>query len=238
MKNITRMASAVVKRSFLLVVGLMSLIQLEAKQDKQQKPKAVKSAKHVKPQPRGRTVQRNSRVAAQVVESDTHNVVVKERPFNAAKPEESSVDVKTEQLADGSFKEVQTTIEVKPIEGKVVETTETWTWYDVAKVAAIGAGVVGAAALGYTYQNEIGNAAQTGFNKASQYADSANQGMRNWWNGQQNEILTQAAEVISTDAQVAQDAAQANVDAATQNAVEQGNDPETDSGVQAALALQ
>lgn len=223
-----------------MIVALASFVQIDCKSDtnkKQQKQKHVKAKPAAKrPAPRQNRVAASA-VAANVVESDSHNVVVNERPINPAMPEESSVDVQTVKLPDGGYQEIQTTVEVHQEEGKVVETVETWTWYDYAKAAAITAGVAGGAYLAYQNRDAIAGAANAGYgqakgalnagyDKASQFGSDMNKSARGMIESAKGRFGYESQALADTEvAPVLADTEVAPVDKAAQaRNIERGNE--------------
>lgn len=74
----------------------------------------------------------------QLPKADDHNTVLTERDMTDQDSLESTVDARLQLAQDGkSVVETIVTHESLPEEGKVIETTDTWTWYDVAKIVAL-----------------------------------------------------------------------------------------------------
>jgi len=246
--NISQMLLKAAKSSSLMIVALASFVQIDCKSTnnkKQQKQKHVKAKPVAKRPDQRQNRVAASAVAANVVESDSHNVVVNERPINPAMPEESSVDVQTVQLPDGGFQEIQTTVEVNQEEGKVIETVETWTWYDYAKAAAITAGVAGGAYLAYQNQDAIASTLSAGYNRAGDLGSNMSQRAQNMFGyGSQapvenavsngNVVAPVNSENQQVDLSAAAAAAQQAVDAAMSDAAAQGIAPEDSAEVQEA----
>ncbi len=98
-----------------------------------------------------------------IVEQDNHQVVIEERPLEQNEQVDPTVDKKVEQGTDGSVTETVTTTQVE--DDKVVTKTETWRWYDYAKVAA-GIGLaVGAVGAAYYHRDALNNQ----FNNVANY---------------------------------------------------------------------
>jgi len=237
--NISQMLLKAAKSSSLMIVALASFVQIDCKSTnnkKQQKQKHVKAKPVAKRPDQRQNRVAASAVAANVVESDSHNVVVNERPINPAMPEESSVDVQTVQLPDGGFQEIQTTVEVNQEEGKVIETVETWTWYDYAKAAAITAGVAGGAYLAYQNQDAIASTLSSGYNRAGDLGSNMSQRAQNMF-GYGSQAPTEDNSSV-TDTAIAAPSTQANVDAVMTDTDNQGVAPEDSRAMQETLELQ
>jgi hypothetical protein len=144
----------------LLVLSVFAFQNMDAKPDKdkqkQKQAQAQKAAAAKKAAARKAPAVKKSNV---VLEQDSHTVEVDERPIRANERVAASVQTNvSENPETGLVTEIKTTVTPVPQENKVVTTTETWTWTDVAKTAgkvALGAAVVGGA--GYlAYQNHEG----------------------------------------------------------------------------------
>jgi len=144
----------------LLVLSVFAFQNMDAKSDKdkqkQKQAQAQKAAAAKKSAARKAPAVKKSNV---VLEQDSHTVEVDERPIRANERVAPSVETNvSENPETGLVTEVKTTVTPVPEENKVVTTTETWTWTDIAKTAgkvALGAAVVGGA--GYlAYQNHEG----------------------------------------------------------------------------------
>lgn len=154
----------VAKSSTLLVLVLLSFQAIECKSDKN-------SQKN--PRTRVAPVRNKPAAVVEVAENNEgYSKTIEEKPLKKSDHVQSSVSVKSTELEDGSVVEVKTTIKPMPQEGKVVTTTETWTMYDYAKAAAIGAAALGAVGLGIAYRDQIADQFNNGYNAAS-----------SWWNG-------------------------------------------------------
>lgn len=186
------------KKSIFLVLALMNCVTIDASNVNNsrnlKKGVPVQSAKSNKMMARKAPVRRTfvqpaakSSNPAQdhVVESDEYSKVVSQAPLQGHV--DHSVDVKTQELPDGSVIQTQTTVQPVEEEGIVVTTTEQFIW-KAAKYAAIGAAAIGLGAAAYYNQDAIKN----GFNAGYQSAN-------NWWNGSDASLGDQDAFMNGND---------------------------------------
>jgi len=161
---------------------VLGFTNIESSNNKNKKPvksakatkQAAKPAKHVK---HNKKEVRNLEVqsAPEVLgAADDHNIQVDEQPVQRGqKIMDPVIDSKIEQLKNG---EVVQTVTTKQVVGnKVVTKTESWTWYDYAKAAALVAGVAAVAAVGVDYfandskgMNYVGGQAREGYDYSKQ----------------------------------------------------------------------
>lgn len=161
---------------------VLGFTNIESSNNKNKKPvksakatkQAAKPAKHVK---HNKKEVKNLEVqsAPEVLQAaDDHNIQVDEQPVQRGqKIMDPVIDSKIEQLKNG---EVVQTVTTKQVVGnKVVTKTESWTWYDYAKAAALVAGVAAIAAVGVDYfandskgMNYVGGQAREGYDYSKQ----------------------------------------------------------------------
>lgn len=198
------------KKSIFIVLALMNCVSIDASNlkdsKKSKKAVSVRSSKSnkkiVSKTPEIRTVPRRTvvqpvakpinQVQDNEIESDEYSKLVSQAPLKGHV--EPSVDVNTQELPDGTVIQTKTTVQPVEEEGKVVTTVQTWTFYDIAKAAAITAGVVGLGAAAYYNQDAIKNGLNSGYQSAN-----------NWWKGSSGTSLdNQGASMDNQDTPMSQ----------------------------------
>ena len=137
MKNLKlgQLLRSAAKNSTLLVVALLSFQTIECQKDSKQ-----------------RILKRD--VAQVAAEEDSYTKTVQVNDLQSGDNVEPSIYEQSKQLEDGSVVQIKTTIEPDVEHGTVKTTVEKWTYWDYAKAAAIGAGLIGAG-LAYVYRDDI-----------------------------------------------------------------------------------
>jgi len=132
--------------------------------------------------------------------ANLHTVRTKQEPLPKHHTVQASVDTQFQGQPDGSMVKTVTTTKIE--NNKVVTKTESWTWYDYAKVAAAVAGVAAVAALAdYSYNyskgmNYLGTQAQDGYNYGTQGLSGLRTKVTNLWNGTTPLAQTQPAKDV------------------------------------------
>jgi len=112
-----------------------SFVQIDAEQNKSQKPRAEKHRRTQKPVQQGHVVE--------TVVSNNYSKSVSEAPLDASSHVQKSVVEQEKQLPDGSVELTKITTEPMPQEGKVVTTTERLIWYGKLALGALAIGGLG-----------------------------------------------------------------------------------------------
>jgi len=120
----------------MVLLSLICLLPVQAEQKRSTRKLNAEPKEHIEADQGSQLLGDN--LHEQLPPADSHNSVVTERDMTDQDSFESTVDTRLELAANGdSVIKTMVTHEPLPEEGKVVETTDTWTWSDYAKVAIL-----------------------------------------------------------------------------------------------------